>query len=246
MAGSLGVLSDQPIVERSAGRRLWLDLALLGVIGLGLQAAWTAAIQAPTYMDAYYYAINGRQLAEGHGFSEPIIWQYLDAPAGLPAPSHTYWMPLASILAAAGYRLGGYATDGLLFWLLAGLLPLLAYAISQRLSGERWQAWAAALFAAAGGYYAAFLGQTATFAPFAWAGGVALLLLGLGWCAADKGKTVAAGRVRALWLLAGVCAGLAHLTRADGVLLMLIGLGLGALAAVRAGRAGAGSGRELA
>jgi 4-amino-4-deoxy-L-arabinose transferase-like glycosyltransferase len=142
-------------------------------------------------------------------------------------------MPLPSILAAAGYALGGTFTGAQLFFgLLAGLLPLLAYAISQKLSGERWQAWAAALFTAAGGFYASFFSQPSTFAPFAWSGAFCLLALGLASrqnlevrAQPGSNSTVAQrDRQYLWWLVAGLAAGLAHLTRADGVLLLLVGL----------------------
>ncbi|UCG25458.1 MAG: hypothetical protein JSW55_05555, partial [Chloroflexota bacterium] len=190
-----------------------LDLFLVVVIGLLIQAAWATRVTEPTYMDAYYYATNGQRLANGYGFSEQIVWQFLDDPAGLPAPSHTYWMPLASILAGAGYAIrNDFRGAQSLFWLLSGLLPLLAYAISWQLARQRWQAWAAALFTVSGGFYAAFMVQPTTFAPFALAGGLSLLAIGL----APAG--------RGWWAVAGLTAGLAHLARADGLLLLLVAL----------------------
>ncbi len=203
-----------------------IDLALIAIIGLLLQAFWVSLLTQPTYMDAYYYTTNGQRLAEGHGFTESVIWQFLDDPQGLPTPSHTYWMPLPSILAAAGYLLrDDFSGAQIFFWLLGGLLPLLAYGIGRQLGGERWQGWVAAMLAATGGYYAPFLGQPSTFAPFAWAGGLSLLAVGLARMPAGlTGRTrdsLKPGRL-AYWLVAGVAAGLAHLTRADGLLLFVV------------------------
>jgi hypothetical protein len=209
------------------------DLVIIAIIGLLIQSIWLVRIEQPTYMDAYYYSVNGERLASGHGFSEMVIWQYLDDPAGLPTPSHTYWMPLPSLIAALGYTIqSDFLGEQLIFWLLGGLLPLLAFAISLLLSGERWQAWVAALFTATGSFYGAFFSQPSTFAPFAWSGALCLLMLGL----------VGAGQVKTddptdsnplthkkrwiYWLLAGVFAGFAHLTRADGALLILIGIAI--------------------
>ena len=190
----------------------WLWLALLG---LTLQAAWAWRLPHPSYFDAYYYASNGQRLAEGYGFTEQIIWQFLDDPQGLPTPSHTYWMPLPSLLAAVGYTLWpSFRGMQFPFWLLAGLLPLLAYGISWRLSGTRWQAVTAALFTASGGFYNTFWSQPSTFAPIAWLGGGCLWALG----------TAVSDNKRRYWLLAGLLAGLAHLTRADGVLFLLVGV----------------------
>lgn len=209
----------------------WRDLLLIAVIGLLWQAFWGLQMRQPTYMDAYYYATNGQRLADGYGFTEEVIWQYLDAPDGLPAPSHSYWMPLTSLLAAGGYLVSDtFRGAQLPFWLLAGLLPGLSYVIARRLTEQRWQAWAAALLTAAGGYYNSFYNQPSTFAPFAWLGAGCLLAL------------VLAQRRAGWWAVTGLLAGLAHLTRADGFLLLVTG---GVLALAAAWRAPALRGRRL-
>ncbi|MFN2187319.1 MAG: hypothetical protein ACK2T3_00985 [Candidatus Promineifilaceae bacterium] len=224
------------IPKHSVPKSDWLIIA---VIGLLVQSIWLIILDQPTYMDAYYYASNGERLATGHGFTEMVIWQYLDDPEGLPAPSHTYWMPLTSILAAAGYLIrADFLGEQLPFWLLAGLLPLLAFWISLQLSDQRWQAWAAALFTATGSFYGVYLSQPSTFAPFAWSGGLCLLMLGLIGAKrfADEGdaddKTLLQRKRWLLWLLAGLFAGFAHLTRADGILLLLIALAVWLLEAI--------------
>lgn len=207
-----------------------LDLIAIGLIGLLVQGFWATALNQPTYMDAFYYATNGQRLAAGEGFTELVIWQFFDNPTSLPAPSHTYWMPLTSIIAAGGYRLiGDFSGAQSPFWLMAGLLPLLSYAISQAISGERWQAWTAALLTAAGSFYAAFLSQPTTFAPFAWFGASCLLSLSLATKYRNSSEDAANAQVRkgwAFWALAGFTAGLAHLTRADGAIFLVLGLAI--------------------
>ncbi|MCI0578877.1 MAG: hypothetical protein L0332_09980 [Chloroflexi bacterium] len=216
-------LNDRSNLLKVDLREIRRDVLLVVLVGLLVQGFWALRLEQPTYMDAYYYATNGQRLAAGAGFTEMIIWQFLDEPAGLPTPSHTYWMPLPSLLAAAGYALGGgFRAAQLPFWLLAGLLPALAYAISRLLTGERWQGWAAAFFTVAAGFYAAYLSQPTTFAPFALAGGGGLLAVGLAHRRAAGGEL--GGKTWWLWLAAGLAAGLAHLARADGVLLLLLGL----------------------
>ena len=201
----------------------WLWLALVGLL---VQGFWALQLDYPSYTDAYYYATNGQRLAQGYGFTEQIIWVYLDDPAGLPTPSHTYWMPLASLLAAAGYLIhDSFRGAQLFFWLLAGLLPLLTAAIVVWLGGQRWQFWLAGLLTAAGGFYAHFLSQPSTFAPFAWAGGGCLLALAIANRDLTGFKQAQPANLSGLkwWLLAGLLAGLAHLTRADGLLLLAVG-----------------------
>ncbi|MFN2121495.1 MAG: hypothetical protein ACK2T0_13990, partial [Anaerolineales bacterium] len=75
---------------------------LLAVLGAGLSVAVARFQPFPGYLDADYYFGGGLQLAAGKGFTEPYLWNYLDQPVALPHPSHTYWMPLASMIAAAG------------------------------------------------------------------------------------------------------------------------------------------------
>ena len=75
----------------SATRR---DLLWLALLGLLIQTFWAWRLHHPSYFDAYYYTTNAQRLAEGHGFSEEIIWEYLSDPDSLPTPSFMYWMPL--------------------------------------------------------------------------------------------------------------------------------------------------------
>jgi hypothetical protein len=240
-AGDEPANGEQTVWER----RFLIDLIIVGLIGLVIQGFWTWQVREPTYMDAYYYTTNGQRLAEGYGFSETIIWQYFDNPEGIPTPSHTYWMPFTSLLAAAGYTIqDNFRGAQIPFWLLSGLLPLLSYGIATLLGGERWQAWVAALFTAAGGYYAAFMVQPTTFAPFAWAGASCLLFIGLTALVPirpnlQEDRTIKGnmGNRKLYLLLTGIAAGFAHLTRADGLLFLFIGIAFWILYATK-GRMG--------
>jgi len=187
------------------------DLLWITLVALAVQAFWALRMSHPTYFDAFYYTTNAQRLAEGHGFTQEIIWQYLDQSAGLPAPSFTYWMPLPAIIAAAGYKISdSFRAAQFPFWLMAGFLPWLSYGIAWHLKRERWIARTAALFTAAGGYYTAYWVQPTTFVLFAWVGGGCLLALA--WAHEKKWLRY--------WFLAGLAAGLSHLARADGVLLV--------------------------
>ena len=184
------------------------DLALVFILALVARVALALPQAQPGYMDAYYYTVGAQQLAEGRGFTEPFIWNYLDDPQGLPRPSHQYWMPLPSILAALSMRALGvnFRAAQVPFVLLSALLPVIAYAIAWQISASRRHAWAAALFALFSGFFLPVWSLPETFAPFAVFGALSL------WAAGRGGR----------WgFAAGVCAGLAHLTRADGVLLLL-------------------------
>ncbi|GMQ78646.1 MAG: hypothetical protein BMS9Abin02_1171 [Anaerolineae bacterium] len=247
-AGDEPANGEQTIWER----RFLIDLIIVGLIGLVIQGFWAWQVREPTYLDAYYYTTNGQRLADGYGFTERIIWQYFDNPEGIPTPSHTYWMPFTSMLAAAGYTIqDSFRGAQIPFWLLSGLLPLLSFGIATLLGGERWQAWTAALFTAAGGYYAAFMVQPSTFAPFAWAGASCLLFIGLTISVPKrsnhqddriiKGNLV---KQRLYLLLTGIAAGFAHLTRADGLLFLIIGIAFWILYAAKGSRGPAKSTKD--
>jgi 4-amino-4-deoxy-L-arabinose transferase-like glycosyltransferase len=186
-------------------RDVWL------VFGLALVVRLVAALPQtqPNYMDASYYLVGGQRLAQGYGFTDPYVWNYLDQPQSLPHASHLYWMPLPSILVALSQTLFGanYRAAQIPFVLLAAVLPVLAYLIASRISGVRRHAWIAALLTILSPFYLPYWGVPESFAPFAVFGALALYWA----CAEAKWR----------WLAAGACVGLAHLSRADGVLLLL-------------------------
>ncbi len=189
--------------------RYYVLLAFLG----WMTAAWVVGLQQmPGYMDASYYCATGLRLAGGQGFTEPFLWNYLDDPAGLPHPSHAYWMPLASLLAAAGAALGRAASctsASLFFVLLAGGIPPLAAALSWSFSARREHALLAGLLAAFPAFYTSYLPVTDTFTPYMLLGGLFFLV-----------SRSASGRGREFLL--GFLAGLMHLTRADGLLWLIV------------------------
>jgi 4-amino-4-deoxy-L-arabinose transferase-like glycosyltransferase len=193
-------------MSASTSRRdLWL------IFGLALLVRGLAALPQtqPNYMDAAYYLAGGQRLTQGAGFTDPYVWNYLDQPASLPHPSHLYWMPLPSIMVALSQTIFGvnYRAAQLPFVLFAAVLPVLAYVIARRVSAVRRHAWLAALLTIFSPFYLPYWGVPESFAPFAVCGALALY-----WASAEaKWK----------WLMAGVCAGLAHLSRADGVLLLM-------------------------
>ena len=186
------------------------DSILIYAAALALYAIAALWLRSPGYMDAEYYWSTGRELAAGRGFQEPFLWNYLDDPVGIPHPSHQYWMPLASIVAAIGTAVFGTSFRGaqLPFVLIAAGLPVLTYALGWSLYGDRSKARWAALLAVFPGLFMPFLLTTDTFGLFGLLGGGALTILAV---SGSPGPRSAA--------LAGVLVGLAHLARADGMLL---------------------------
>lgn len=180
------------------------------LFGLGLIVAFLVASlqEVPGYMDADYYYYGAERLAAGKGFTEMVLWNYLDDPAGVPHPSHTYWMPLTSILAAFGLKfsgnIGGFNAAQIGFVIAAGLVPPLAAALSYTLTGRKNWAMLAGIVSTFSAFYLAYVTTTDIFGLFMLLGGVFYLV-------GQRG-----GRFR--YLALGLLAGLMHLGRADGVL----------------------------
>jgi hypothetical protein len=195
--------------------RRWIPWALVALaLAVRLLTAWP--LQQPGYMDAYYYAVGAQQLYTGQGFEEPFIWNYLELPESVPHPGYLYWMPLASILGWAGLALFGDSFGALQapFVLISALLPLVAYVIAWDLTRQQRHAVLAGLLAVFPGFYAHVLVLPDNFAPFALAGSVCLWAAGRG--LRDR---------KPLWFaLAGLAAGIGHLSRADGLLLLGVAL----------------------
>jgi len=157
----------------------WRHYVILFIIGLIVPLAIAQFQDLPGYMDADYYFAGGVELAKGNGFNEPYIWNYLDDPQGLPHPSHTYWMPLASIVSAIGMwlaRATTYAAGRLPFILLSACVPLLTATLAFDVSRNRLLAMVSGLLSIFSLYYAPFMGVPDNYAIFMLLGGAFLLL----------------------------------------------------------------------
>ncbi|MFN8453590.1 MAG: hypothetical protein U0401_02785 [Anaerolineae bacterium] len=195
-------------------------------------------------MDAAYSYVNAVNLAQGRGFVEDFIWNYLGQPDLPPQPSHLYWMPLTSILAGLGMLIGGvsYRAAQLPFVFLSALLAPISYEAARVLSGQRRLGWLAGILAIFSGFYFPYWTAIDNFTPFAVTGSLALLTA---WYAiervsesANQPRSVANERMANEYIspqihnspftihysisffLSGLLAGLAHLSRADGALLL--------------------------
>jgi len=185
----------------------WRHYTILFFLGLIVPFAVSRFQSLPGYMDADYYFAGGLQLANGQGFTEPYLWNYLDDPEGLPHPSHTYWMPLASIVSAFGMWITGqptYAAGRLPFILLSACVPLLTAALAFQVSRQTRLALVSGLLAIFSLYYAPFMPVPDNYALFMLLGGAFLLLAPL----------------NQKWVppVLGALAGLMTLARSDGLL----------------------------
>jgi len=187
---------------------------LLAGLGAALAIAVSRFQPFPGYLDADYYFGGGLRLATGKGFTEPYLWNYLDQPASLPHPSHTYWMPLASMISAAGMSIAGettYAAGRLGFLFLAALIPVLTAALAYQFRQRQDLALTSGLLAVFSGYYAPFLSVTDNYGPDIALGAIFFMLI-------VRRRLAASAAL-------GVVVGLLALARTDGLMWLVAGLG---------------------
>jgi len=189
--------------------RIYFFLFALGLIPPIVIAQFQPA---PGYLDSDYYFAGGLQLAMGRGFNEPYLWNYLDGTTSLPHPSHSYWMPLASIISALGMWLTGqtiYASGRLFFILIAGLVSPLTAALAYKFSQNRALAVISGLLAIFSVYHAPFVGVTDNFGPYMLFGGLFFVC---------SSQLIEKPSQPGNWFFLGLLAGLMNLARTDGLL----------------------------
>jgi len=220
-------MSDEsPGLKRSVF--IWLYLA-----GLAIAAAAAVMEKTPGYMDADYYYAGARLIASGQGASEPYLWNYLNDPQALPAPSFAYWMPLVSLAASVGLRLfpaGGFWAARLPLILIAASVPPLAAFLALGLGEKPSAARLAGLLALFPGFYLAYMSTSDAFALEMALGALFCLLV----LAARRHSSPAPQGGCFLGL--GLVTGLLHLARADGALWLAAALGAACLVWRREGR----------
>jgi hypothetical protein len=187
------------------------DYLIIFMIALLIRGGVGLLQKSPGFMDAEYYFIGGKSLAQGEGFVEYVLWNYLDDPSGIPHPSHTYWMPMPSIIAAFGMVVTqnqGFAVAQLIFILVGSLFPPLTTNLCYAISRNRASALVAGGIAVFSGFYLPFMTTSDTFGIYAVLGAIYFILLS---------EPLASKRTLTPTLL-GTVAGLMHLSRADGIL----------------------------
>jgi len=193
-----------------------------------VRVATALFLKQPGYMDAYYYYNAAESLYRGQGLTDHVLWNYLSDPQGLPQPACLYWMPLTSLVIYPFLRLFGnsFRAAQIPSIILSTAVVWLTYRVGQdhfmkgqdaRLKSQEADfkgvtcAVLAAIWAIFAGFYTTFWVTTDSFALFAVVAGLALYAGGRG-----------LQDLRTMWFVwAGGLAGLAHLTRADGWLVLV-------------------------
>ncbi len=185
---------------------------LLFLSGLILPIILAQFQPKPGYLDSEYYYAGGIQLATGKGFNEPYLWNYLDGTKSLPHPSHTYWFPLASIVAAMPMGLlnnTSYAVARIPFIIIAALVVPITAHLAYLFSKRKDIALLSAVFAIFSVYHAPFVGVTDNFSLFMFFGGLYFIFIT---------KILEDTTQKKYYFILGILSGLLSLSRSDGLL----------------------------
>ena len=192
----------------------WLLGLLIGAILVGAlltRLALAVVAEHPGHADHAHYYILARNLASGRGYEIDYIWHFLSHPTGIPTYSNDYWMPFASVLISLALRLFDHSLRAALLpsIVLGMALAVPTYQWGMAYARSRWVAWGAVALVWFNPllYKSSLLTDTAIY--FVFFAVYSLYCMTLGW------------RKPRYFVVAGGLAGLAHLTRQDGVLLLV-------------------------
>jgi Dolichyl-phosphate-mannose-protein mannosyltransferase len=198
-----------------------IPLLLYG-LALAVRAVLIWHFPEPAYPDSSYYVDVARALHAGQGFNVDFIWIFAEvggvipADPTLPIASNAHWMPLASIVQVPFLAVFGNVAwaSAAPFALIGSLAAPLTWAIARDTGARSWVQVGAGVLVAAPLLSAVYLVQPDNFSLYQ------PLVVGSLWLGARGLK--GSGRAFAG---AGLLAGLATLSRNDG-LLVLAALGL--------------------
>ena len=190
---------------------------LLYLLALAVRVVLIAAFPDPAYPDAFYYVDVARALDAGRGFEVDFVWIFpevggtIPADPVLPIPSNAHWMPLASIV-----QLPFLAVFGPVAWASAAPFALigafaapLTWAIASDAGTRPLVAFGAGVLTAIPVLSTVYMVQPDNFSLFQPLVAAALWMTARG----------LRGHPRS-FLAAGLLAGVATLSRNDGVLVL--------------------------
>jgi hypothetical protein len=114
----------------SSRRGLALTLVLLYVAAFAVRVWVTRDRVSAGHGDVAGYYHVAQNLATGRGFVQDFVAEYLEDPRAIPTPSNTWWLPLPSLIAAAGMKIAGdtaYVSAKYAMITLSSLIPLLCF-----------------------------------------------------------------------------------------------------------------------
>lgn len=120
--------------------RLALLLIALYVAAFAVRLYATADRVSAGHGDVAGYYHVAKNLAEGRGFVQDFVAEYLEDPRSIPTASNTWWLPLPSIIAATGMWLQGdtsYVAAKRTMIAVSSLIPILCFFCGWFLLGSR-------------------------------------------------------------------------------------------------------------
>ncbi len=158
------------------------DVVLLTLLALAARFAAALVVGYAPYTDPAYYALVAERLAEGQGFTTPVLWSFLEVGSRipddptLPVPSNRHWMPLTSVVSAASMALLGtsWRAGQLPMVVLSAALAPMTYVIARHLWQTRFVALVSGVLAVFAGPLLILYPTVDNFAVFGVAGCVAL------------------------------------------------------------------------
>lgn len=191
---------------------VYIAVLIVIVVGIAMRLYFAVQMQSPGHGDHAYYFELAKNLAEGRGFVIDYVWHFLVLPDGLTHYSNDFWMPLTSIIISVFLMAFGKSMlSALLPSIIFGLgLAFITFFIGMEYTKSRMiSLWSAiiCLFAPSLFKYSLLTDSSVYYAVFVAAG---LLMI------------IKAKSQPKFYIAAAIFAGLAHLTRQDGLFLMLV------------------------
>jgi 4-amino-4-deoxy-L-arabinose transferase-like glycosyltransferase len=185
-------------------------------VALLLRLFFASLILHPGHGDYPFYYTVAENLVDGRGFQVDYIWHYLNHPKAIPYTSHDYWMPLTStVISIFMFMFGKSLFVALLPSIFVGLaLAVLTYFISKVYSPSRLTAFLSAgvMLFIPDLFIKSIQTDSAIFYAFFVSASLTFIVQGL-----TRPK---------FFLWAAAFSGLAHLSRQDGLLLIIVLLGM--------------------
>src|SRR5262245_22868169 len=190
---------------------------LLYALALAVRLVLVALFPDPAYPDSFYYVNVAHALARGDGFNVDFIWIFPEVGGGIPAnpvlpiPSNAHWMPLASLVQVPFIWLFGEVgwASAIPFALIGAVAAPLTWALARDAGTTGRVAVGAAILTAVPVLSLVYMTQPDNFSLYQ------PLVVGAMWMGARGLK----GSPRS-FVVAGLLAGLATLSRNDGLLVL--------------------------
>jgi 4-amino-4-deoxy-L-arabinose transferase-like glycosyltransferase len=189
-----------------------ITLSIFIILAISLKLYFASNLEHPGHGDMAYYLHLAENLADGRGFVIDYIWHFLYPHENLTHYANDYWLPFTSLIISAFMVIGGKSLfvailPSILFGVILSIIGYLIYLNFFKSKPGACYTAIICLFAPDLFKYSLLTDSTIYYAVFVSLG---LLLL------------LKASKNMRFYILAAILAGIAHFTRQDGVLYMIV------------------------